>query len=242
MKRFIKPAITIIVLILIIAVVALLMLRYEVEGEENMPFNLSRIMVISSAEGVQQEGSENIWDLDIIQNNDIYLEITKNEEYKKKELIDSITLDNFIIEEEPLKGEMVILKPTGIINGLYKVTEANQIKDQIKYIGSQETDISNLEIANQGGRIQFRYTNQNLGKYTSNEQEEIIHDGTILQKINIGSKELKAKVSFDITIKLVSEKQYKATVSLELPTGDVANEGTTSFEKTDMKDIIFKRI
>lgn len=242
MKRFIKPVITIIILILIIAIVAVLMLRYEVEGEENMPFNLSRIMVISSAEGIQEEGSENIWNLDIIQNNDIYIEITKNEQYKKNELIDSITLDNFNIEEEPLKGEMVILKPTGTINELYKITEANQIKDQIKYIGSQETDVSNLEIANQGGRMQFRYTNHNLGKYTSNEQEEITHDGTILKKLSLTTEELKAKVSFDITIKLVSEKQYKATIYLELPTGDVANEGTTSYEKTDMKDVIFKRI
>ena len=81
-----------------------------------------------------------------------------------------------------------------------------------------------------------------MGNYTSNEQEEIVHDGTILQKLSITSEELKAKVSFDITIKLVSEKQYKATISLELPIDDVVQEGTTSLEKTDMEDVIFKRI
>ena len=242
MKRFIKPVIIVSVLIIIITIVALLMLRYEVEGEVNMPFNLSRIIVVSSAEGIQSENTENIWDLDIIQNNDIYLEITKNEQYKKKELIDSIILDNFKTEKQPSKGEIVVLKPTESGTGFYKVTEENIIKDQMKYTGSQETDISNLEISNQGGRIQFRYTNKNLGKYTSNEQEEIIHNGDILKKISITSEDIKAKVSFDITIKLISEKQYKATIVLEIPEGNVEEEGTTSLEKTDMKDIIFKRI
>ena len=92
MKRFLKPAIVFIIIVFIIAIVSLMMLKYEVEGEINMPFNLSRIMVVSSAEGIQKEGTENIWDLELLQNNDIYLEITKNPEYKKTELIDKIIL------------------------------------------------------------------------------------------------------------------------------------------------------
>ena len=40
-----------VIIILIIAVIALLVLKYEVEGEQNMPFKLSSIIVISNAEG-----------------------------------------------------------------------------------------------------------------------------------------------------------------------------------------------
>ena len=239
MKRFLKPAIVFIIIVFIITIVSLMKLKYEVEGEINMPFNLSRIMVVSSAEGIQKEGTENIWDLELLQNNDIYLEITKNPEYKKTELIDKIILDNFRIEEKPLKGKMILLEPTENEGQLYDI---NKEVEKIEFTGSQTTNIKNLEIANQGGRIQFRYANYDLGNYTSNEQEEIVHDGTILQKLSITSEELKAKVSFDITIKLVSEKQYKATISLELPIDDVVQEGTTSLEKTDMEDVIFKRI
>ena len=218
------------------------MLKYDVEGETNMPFYLSRIVVISSAEGIQKEKTENIWDLDILQNNDIYLEIEKNEKNNKTELIDSIVLDNFVINKQPQKGELNIYKPTSNENNLFQMTQENKVEDQITYKGGQKTDIPNLEIANQGGRIQFRYTNQNLGTYTSNEQEEIKHDGTILKKINIETEQLQVEVAFDITIKLTSETKYKANISLTFPTEDIVNQGVSSYEKTDMKDVIFKRI
>ena len=218
------------------------MLKYDVEGETNMPFYLSRIVVISSAEGIQKEKTENIWDLDILKNNDIYLEIEKNEKNNKTELIDSIVLDNFVINKQPQKGELNIYKPTSNENNLFQMTQENKVEDQITYKGGQKTDIPNLEIANQGGRIQFRYTNQNLGTYTSNEQEEIKHDGTILKKINIETEQLQVEVAFDITIKLTSETKYKANISLTFPTEDIVNQGVSSYEKTDMKDVIFKRI
>ena len=242
MKRFIKPVLMILLLVFIIAIVCLLILKYEVEGEISMPFYLSRIIVISSAEGIQKENTQNIWDLELLQNNDIYIEINKNEDEEKQELIENIVLDNFQINKSPLKGELNLYEPTQDENNLYKMEQANSIKDKIIYKGSQTTNMNNLEIANQGGRIGFRYTNQNLGTYTSNEQEQITHDGTILQKLNIKSEELKAEVSFDITISLVSQKKYKANISLEFPTNDIVSEGTGSYEKVNMDDVVFKRI
>lgn len=242
MEKFIKPIVIIISIIAILAIVSLLMLKYDVEGEQNMPFNLSRIMVISSAEGISKQDEENLWNMDIVQNNDIYLEIVKNEKYKKKEIIESIELNNYIIEENPLKGTLQLYKPSSNEeNKLYNISEGNEVTEII-YTGSESTNIGNLEIANQGGRIQFRYVNKDLGKYISNDQGEIKHDGTILKKININFEELKAKVSFDITIKLSSGNKYKANIKLEFPTGNLVNDGTSTFEKTNMNDIIFKRI
>jgi len=43
------------IIVLIIAVIALIILKYNVEGEKNMPFKLSSIILISSAEGYQKE-------------------------------------------------------------------------------------------------------------------------------------------------------------------------------------------
>ena len=42
-KQMIKSSIAIIVFALIIILVAALMIRYQVEGDKNMPFNLSKI-------------------------------------------------------------------------------------------------------------------------------------------------------------------------------------------------------
>ena len=79
------------IIILIIAVIALIILKYNVEGEKNMPFKLSNIIVISSAEGYQEsENKEYIWDAEIYQKNDIYLNIEKNINYKETEIIKSI--------------------------------------------------------------------------------------------------------------------------------------------------------
>lgn len=44
-----------------------------------------------------------------------------------------------------------------------------------------------------------------------------MHDGTILSKIGVTDDEIKAKLSFDVTIKLVSGTSYSGTVSLDLP-------------------------
>ena len=67
------------IIILIIAVIALIILKYNVEGEKNMPFKLSSIILISNAEGYQEkENKEYLWDTEIYQINDIYLNIEKN--------------------------------------------------------------------------------------------------------------------------------------------------------------------
>ena len=50
------------------------------------------------------------------------------------------------------------------------------------------------------------------------------------------------KLTFDLTIKLEGKKEYKTTISLNLPNENVIEEGVSSIEKTDLENIIFKRI
>ena len=78
-KKIIHIFIAILITVLIATIIALLILKYNVEGEDNLPFELSKIMVISTAEGndIEGEQTENKWNLKLSQNNDIYLEISK---------------------------------------------------------------------------------------------------------------------------------------------------------------------
>ena len=100
-KLILKSA-YIVILVLIIAIIGLLILKYDVEGEKNMPFKLSSIIVISSAEGYQKEGNPDYkWDVEIYQNNDIYLNIEKNKNYNETELIKSIKIKNIKINKTP---------------------------------------------------------------------------------------------------------------------------------------------
>ena len=74
------------------------MLNYNEKGEINMPFNLTKISIISTSEGIDKVSEGNKWAFDINQNNDIYLYISKNENYSKSDSIKSIVLDNFNVD------------------------------------------------------------------------------------------------------------------------------------------------
>ena len=75
-KETIKFWIAIFSLVVILMIVSILMIKYQVEGEKNMPFQLSKMVVISAAEGVdQQEEKTAGWNFDIYQNNDVYFYI-----------------------------------------------------------------------------------------------------------------------------------------------------------------------
>lgn len=241
-KKSIKISMLILGIFIIAAIVISIIIKYQVEGETNMPFKLSKIAIISSASGEQKENTQNKWELQLMQNNDIYINITRNKNYSQTEIIDKIVLDNFSINEQPQKGTIKIYRPNNVENGVYTNSEEYLVNDKLEYIGSEKSNIKNLEIANQGGLILLRYVNEGLGEYISNEDAEIKHDGTLLQKIGINSDELKYKVSFDISIVLKSEKTYKANIELEMPAGDITTAGTSSCEKTDFKDVVFKRL
>lgn len=51
-KSVIRFCIIVVILSLIITVICLLMLKYAVEGENNMPFELSQLILVSTAEGI----------------------------------------------------------------------------------------------------------------------------------------------------------------------------------------------
>lgn len=238
-KKAFHISMIIVIIVVILFIVGILVLRYYVEGETNLPFELTKITVISNAEGIDEQ-SENKWDFTINQNNDIYLYIEKNENYGKTEVIDNVTLTNFRIEKNSEIGESKIYKPdSNVENVTFQNIQENEVQEII-YTGDLETDIKASKISNQGGLIVLRYANNNIGRYQSNEEEEINHN-ELLKKIGINEDDLKTKITFDLAINLKSGKTFFSTVSLELPVEGIVENGVTSREITDLDDIIFKR-
>lgn len=239
-KKIIKTNILIFIIVLAIAVIGVIILKYHVEGEQNMPFNLTEILVVSTAEGYQNNNSDKLnWDVELYQTNDVYLNIKKNKNYKDTELINSIEIKNINIEEKPAVGDISIYLPSSE-EQTYNYEEASKVDSKIIYEGDTKTDIKNLKISNQGGTIIFRVVNKTGKRYTSNENE-LKHDGTLLKKVDIDSNDIKTKISFDLVINLESDISFTGKVTLELPIGDVVNQGVTNLNKEDTKDIVFKR-
>ncbi len=240
-KKIIHICIVTTIIVVLIAIIGLIILKYEVEGEKNMPFNLSKIVVVSTAEGMQNADTENKWNFNIVQNNDIYITIEKNDNYKKSEKIEKIIFENFSQIQSPIKGTFKKYMPNSTQGRTFINTEEFLLEDSLEYRGNTKTDLKNLEISNIGGTICIRYSNEEIGNYISNEEEQIKHDGTLISKTGTTLEEIKGKIAFDLIIKL-ENKSYKANIVLELPCGDIIQQGTTNIEKIDMQDIIFKRI
>ena len=239
-KLILKSA-YIIIIVLIIAVIALIILKYNIEGEKNMPFKLSNMIVISTAEGAnQKENKEYMWDAEIYQTNDIYLSIEKNKNYKELEIIKSIEIENIKINKTPSVGEIKFYKVSGEDSNLFSYTEEYEIVNNVEYIGDINTDLKNFKISNQGGTLVIRVVNNTGKNFTSNEKE-FKHDGSLLEKVGINCEQVKSTVSFDLVFNLESDISFKAQIELELPVGDIIKEGASSIEIKDIKNIIFKR-
>ena len=95
---------------------------------------------------------------------------------------------------------------------------------------------------NTGGVIGFRVVTKNLGEYKSNEDTEIRYDGSLLNKVGSTIDEVKSNISFDIIITTTDKVSYKTTVSLDLPVGDITQDGSSNIVIDNLEDLVFKRV
>lgn len=237
-SKVIHIAIMLVIIVAIVFTGLMFILRYSVSGETNMPFNISKITVISTSGGIDVD--EETIDKEVCQNNDVYIYIEKNDEYNRTETIKSVTLNNFNIVTPPQIGEISIFKPSTSENEMCESKE-EYLASEIIYTGGEKSDIKNLQISNQGGIVLFRCANMNIGTYEANNDEEIDY-ADLIKKLNINNEDLKAEISFDIIISLDSEKTYQANISIDIPIGDIVSNGTTYEENVNLDDIVFKRI
>jgi len=239
-KRIIHAYIIIISVVFIFSIVGFLMLKYHVEGEKNMPFDVKGINVISTAIGSSEKDDTDLWNFNLSQKNDIYFYIGKNDNYKKEDVIKKITFNNFQIKKYNDKGNVKIYRPSG--DDKYEYTDDYVINNSLEYSGAQITDQAQLEINNQGGLIEFSIVIGNMGNYQMNDDETVAIDGTLLKKAGITADDIKMDVSFDITIETESGKAFKASTTINLPSGNILDDGVSSQKMTDLSRLIFKRI
>ena len=239
-KKIFHIIMIVLIVFTILCVAGILILRYQVEGESNMPFEITKISIVESVEGNATEGATEKWNLNVNQNNDIYIYIEKNSSYGKTEIIEEIEINNININKQREKGNVKLYKPVVDEKRMFINAQENEISNII-YKGELESNIKEQKISNQGGIVAFRYGINNLTQYVSDSDEQIDHS-QLLKLTNITKEDLQTKLSFNIIIKLVSGKKYQATIDLDLPTDEIIEKGTTGKEITELDGIIFKRI
>lgn len=229
-----------VIIIAILCVGGMFILRYQVEGESNMPFKISKISIIESVEGTESQGEGEKWNFNVDENNDIYIYIEKNSSYGKTEIIQSVDIKNISINKSNEKGTVKLYKPVQDEKRMFTNKEENEITE-ITYNGELESNIKEQKISNQGGIVAFRYSINNISQYISQDAEEIDHS-QLLKLTNITQEDLQTTLTFDIIINLTSGKKYQAPISIDIPTDEIIEKGTVGIDKTDLNNIIFKRI
>lgn len=241
-KKGFHLGILLLVVVIILLILGFVNLRYQVEGETNMPFVISKISIISSSEGIdkpeQIEGNK--WNFDINQNNDIYIYIEKNKEYEKQDAIDEINIENVTMTKQSEKGTLNMYKPDASNpNVIFSNKEESKVQN-IQYLADKDSDMKNLKITNHGGIIAFRIANNKVAEYVANDEE--INHNDLLKKTDIKQEDLKINLQFDFVMKLNSGKKFKSVITLDLPLDGIIENGTDSKELTDMSKYVFKRV
>ena len=240
-----KFIIAIFIIVLVVAFVIFRIIKYQTEGEKNMPFNLSKIIVVSTAqkEDISQENEQNnIWNFNIIQTNDVYISIERNKNNTKKdEKIKNISINNIEVTESPAVGVLKPYMPNSLEGRTFTYDTSYLVENGLEYKGGKTSNPKTLEICNQGGSAVIRFANTNVGNFVSNDDTEVQHNGTLLTKIGTTEEETKFQVNFDFIIQ-ANKIKYKTNITLSLPCENLLTEGTSNKEITDMSGIVFKRI
>ena len=238
-KDKIKACIAFSFIIIIIVMAIILTIKYQEEGEIDMPFKLSKITVVSTAEGTQNDGATEKWNLSIIQNNDVYFSVEKYKD-EESDIIESVSIENIQITKLPELGKIKTYMPNSSDGRLFTYSDDNVIENSLIYKGASKTNNKMLEIGNKGGTAVIRFSNTEIGNYVSDEDQEVKHDGTMLSKTDATTDNIKFTVNFDFIIKL-KDNSYKSNISIDLPCGDdLMSNGTCSKEIKDK--FVFKRV
>ena len=155
-------------------------------------------------------------------------------------IIKRISFENFQVIKTNEKMVVEIYRPTTSVS-TYNYSEKYKIENSLEYKGGQSTNIEVLQINNQGGLVGFSITSDNLGEYIFSENEQLPSDGRLLAKARIKSEDINFKVSFDVIIETESNHRFKSNIVLDLPTGNILEEGVGSLEDIQLTNVIFKR-
>ena len=120
--------------------------------------------MISTAEGIDK--SEEVtekWDLDIYQNNDVYLYIDKSET-NQGEMLEKVIINNVQVTQSPKLGTVRPYMPNSSEGSLYDYSDNFLVNYELTYTGASKTNPKTLEIGSEGGTAYIRFSNTKIGE------------------------------------------------------------------------------
>lgn len=239
-RKIVELNLGVIIVVIAITVIAITMLKYHVEGEKDMPYAVKQMVIISTANGTNTQTEAYKWNIDIYQNTDIYFDIQRNNNHKLNENLKSISIENIQITQNG-KYDLNAYFPSVDGENVFKYTDENIAKEKIEYLIDKNQNVKERKITSEGGIIALSFASVNLGTYRGND-DKIVYDGTLLNKIGITNEDITNEVKFNLVIETESNKKYKAEINFTLPQEDITKEGIITIKDTELEDIVFKRM
>lgn len=240
-KKVIKKYVFVFFICVIILITAFIMVRYYVEGEENMPFKLDRIIIRSSIDSSEVD-KDNLLKTGLSQENDIFIYIAKENNADKKIKISKVEIQNIKITKASEKYNYKVFLPvSNNISTMYKDSSKDYLKEKIEYLAGS-ADSSERHIINEdGGRIAFRISNQSIGSFELSKDNGVTYNGELLTELGIKEEELAFNVYMELIIETTEGIRYKTELDFDMPADKFGKSSTKSKTITDFTDVIFKR-
>lgn len=240
-----KKEIAIVILVILIMIVISIIASNK--EDEIIPFQIMNITITSNVNAVDSNSEPSTdWNLDLYQNNDIYIDFLSNPDgekiNKKNAKIKEIYIDNFVQTERPILGEAISMyKLSDDETKLFEFNDIYKFEEKLSFeVVEKDANVYKKQVNENGGQICLSIVNDRI-KNIEVEGEEVKFDGTLLALANVDQKDISFNQSFDLVIITQSNNKYVANINLTLPCADLSG-GFGIVEKVDLTNINFKYI
>jgi hypothetical protein len=160
---------------------------------------------------------------------------------------------------EPMINASLRLPPSegNIVNEEFYMSLLNDVAlflDYKNFIISDETrslkvevqcenaQIKKNQVNKSEGQIALSIVNKNIIENEFEDIKELVFDGTLLKTAKVNLEDIKFKVSFDIVIVTKKNREYKANLCLDLPIGNILENGFELNENVDISQTKFEKV
>lgn len=199
------------------------------EKNEEKVFSLEKIILISSANAIDNSEQKDFKDLSLYQFTDMALIIDNGEELSNKNTVKSLFIDNIEINTRTKKGIQSLnyknYEKFGKTDNLINSTIPDRIDFNIVYT-NEENQKANYDeptfYTDCSNPITLEYVNKDLVTgYKMGENTSVFFDGKILKSAGVELKDLECYIKFRINILNNIDEKYSCNIGFYLPINDV---------------------
>lgn len=206
-------------------------------------FSIDKIVLYSSASGVSNETSRDLWNLNIYQFTDIAIYFKNTDNFNSKNTIKNLYINNVNFTTSPERGNPSLYYKDIKDFATPEYISENKIEDakEFNIIDSDdEIDTSKPDFYNTYQTpLTLSFVNENIKENAiiPNTNTPLEFNGSLLSKSNISLNSISCSLSFDINIVNNLDEKFVNRVNISIPLQDEGNNIYNGFIKKNLTNI-----